>query len=84
MVSTSISLLAMTSSAVYRVLVRGHLDTRWSSQLEGMKISCSEQDGREQSVLVGRLADQSALMGVLNTLYELHAPIESVDCIEVD
>jgi hypothetical protein len=49
-----------------------------------MKISCSEQDGREQSVLVGRLADQSALMGVLNTLYELHAPIESVDCIEVD
>jgi hypothetical protein len=40
------------------------------------------EDGGVESVLVGRLADQSALSGVLNTLYELHRPVHSVDCLE--
>ncbi len=39
-------------------------------------------DGQDESILVGRLADQAALSGVLNTLYEQHLPVLSVDCLE--
>lgn len=32
--------------------------------------------------LVGQLLDQAALLGILNTLYDLHLPILSVTCLE--
>jgi hypothetical protein len=35
-----------------------------------------------KSILVGRLADQGAMIEVLNTLYELHMPVLAVDCID--
>jgi hypothetical protein len=31
------------------------------------------------SILVGHMTDQAALSGVLNTLYELHLPLLSVE-----
>jgi hypothetical protein len=31
------------------------------------------------SILLGELVDQAALAGVLNTLYELHLPVLSVE-----
>jgi hypothetical protein len=37
---------------------------------------------RSETVLVGLLADQAALTGVLNALYELHLPVLSVECID--
>jgi hypothetical protein len=40
----------------------------------------ARDDGKIESVLEGRLLDQAALSGVLNTLYELHLPVMSVDC----
>jgi hypothetical protein len=39
-------------------------------------------DGETECILAGRLADQTALAGVLNRLYELHLPVFSVDCLE--
>jgi hypothetical protein len=39
-------------------------------------------DKGEVTTLVGRLRDQAELSGVLNTLYELHLPILSVECLK--
>jgi len=53
-----------------------------SDRLEGMKVETMfRKDGRADSVLEGRLDDQSALAGVMNTLYELHLPVVSADCL---
>ena len=65
------------------IRVRGHLDAKWSERLEGMNITDvrhSEKD--DETILVGRLADQAALAGVMNTLYEQHLPVLSLDCLE--
>jgi len=73
----------MKEPAIYRIRVRGHLDAKWSERLEGMNITevlHSEKD--DQTILVGRLADQAALAGVMNTLYEQHLPVLSVDYLE--
>jgi len=74
--------LSMKGAAFYRIRVRGELDPKMSDRFEGMEIENTfRKDGRAESVLEGRLGDQSALSGVLNTLYELHLPVVSADCL---
>jgi hypothetical protein len=42
----------------------------------------SEGDEAPVTTLVGRLSDQAALMGVLNTLHNYyHRPLLSVECV---
>ena len=72
----------MHGAAIYRIRVRGELNPNMSDRLEGMKIENTfRKDGRAESLLEGRLDDQSALSGVLNTLYDLHMPVVSADCL---
>ncbi len=75
----------MEGPAVYRICVQGRLPTEWSDRLAGMSISGSgEGMGDAKTVLVGRLPDQAALEGLLSTLYELHLPVLSVECLETE
>ena len=69
--------------ATFRILLRGRLDSSWEERLGGMQIrsSCSE-DGTYTTELRGRLADQAALSGVLNTLYDLQLTLVLVECLD--
>ena len=71
----------MNEPAIYRIRVEGQLDSSWSDRMQGMNIT-ELDDPEGGTVLVGRLKDQSALSSVMNTLYELHLPVISVDCLE--
>ena len=72
----------MDSPAIYRIQVRGRLDAAWSERFGGMNISEVRTDaGDIQMVLVGRLADQADLAGVLGALYESHFPLVSAECL---
>ena len=71
----------MNTPAIYRIQVEGHLDSDWSDRIQGMNIT-KQGEPTSGTVLVGRLKDQSALSSVMNTLYELHLPVVSVDCLE--
>jgi hypothetical protein len=71
----------MNAPAIYRITVDGQLNSDWSDRIEGMNIT-HVSDDEKTTVLVGRLRDQAALSGVLNTLYELHLPVLSVNCLE--
>jgi hypothetical protein len=74
---------SMSEPAIYRITVGGRLNAKWAERIEGMNITeASGPDGKPTAVLVGRLANQAALAGVLNTLYELHLPVRSMDCLE--
>ena len=75
----------MHKPAIYRIRVRGHLDADMSDQIAGMQITeVSGENGKAETILVGRLVDQAALSGVLNSLYELHLPVLSTDCVDAD
>ncbi len=55
----------------------------WMNRLAGMSISERwSGSGDHETILVGRLPDQTALSSVLNTLHELHLPVVSADCLE--
>lgn len=73
----------MQGPATYRIRVGGRVDPRWSDRVSGMQIThVTHLRGKTESVLVGRLADQSALNGVLTALYDRHLPVISVECLE--
>lgn len=75
-------LLTMGGPATYQIVVQGAIDPSWASRLAGMNITERRSDkGEVETVLVGRLADQTALSSVLNSLYELRLPVVSADCL---
>lgn len=67
------------TSAIYEIVVEGILDNSLSDKLGGMQIIVgNKNDINPTSLLVGRILDQSALSGILNTLYEHRIAIISV------
>ena len=76
---------AMDAPAYYRICVQGALESSWSDRLEGMLIQGTlDPRGGMETILSGLVSDQAALSGILNTLYELHLPLRSVEIVEDD
>jgi hypothetical protein len=72
------------SPATYQISVQGRIDPTWSDRLEGMTICQSTVEADSPvTALEGELSDQTALAGVLNTLYELHLTVLSVKRLNV-
>ena len=69
------------SSQQYEIKVASHLDENWSASLGCMSLSCtySEDDHLPVTIMTGFLADQTALRGLLNKLFDLNLTILSVN-----
>jgi hypothetical protein len=69
--------------ATYQISVQGRIDPNWAGNLAGLTIRQPiEGTFPPVTTLEGKLSDQAALAGVLNTLYELHLPVLSVKCLD--
>ena len=74
---------SFTKSAIYKIIVQGDLSTSISAKLGGMQITVERsKKGEPKSILIGQINDQAALSGILNTLYELHLTILSVNILD--
>lgn len=70
--------LKFSEAAAYRVVIQGILNKDWEERLSGLTITKIDEENNI-TTLEGELKDQAALAGVLNTFYEYHFPIISVD-----
>ena len=71
--------------ATYRISILGTLDKQWSDYCGGMTIEHqSFLDRYPMTILTGQLTDQAALVGVINSLYDMVCPIISVECVEAE
>ena len=61
--------------AVYEIVVKGKLDSRWTRWFADLQI-ISQPNGN--SLLIGPIADQSALYGVISRLRDLGLVLVSV------
>jgi len=74
---------SMFEPATYKISILGTLDKKWSDYCGGMTIEHDiVLDQYPMTTLTGQLIDQSALIGVLNSLYDMGCPIISVECVE--
>ena len=67
----------------YRIRVLGSIDEKWSERLGSLRIkACSPKDHEGPATeLVGKVRDQAELAGLLNSLYELHLTLLSVEML---
>jgi hypothetical protein len=66
--------------AAYQIIVQGRIDPNMSDLVGGMTIQIKSGEGDPPAtILNGELRDQAALAGVLNTIYELHLSVLSVE-----
>jgi hypothetical protein len=61
--------------AVYEIRVRGGLESRWSDWFDGLTIT---PQGEDETLLLGPIADQAALHGLLAKIRDLGLPLVSV------
>jgi hypothetical protein len=59
----------------YQIRVKGCLDAKWSDWFDGLRI---EPGVGEETLLLGPVADQAALHGLLNKIRDLGLPLVSV------
>lgn len=64
-------------SEFYEIIVKGHLDTRWSEWFTDMTLKHLEGDG---TLISGVLPDQAALYGLLERIRDLNLTLVSVTC----
>jgi hypothetical protein len=75
--------ISMFEPATYRIGILGTLDKQWSDYYGGMTIEHeSVLNQYPMTILTGSLSDQSALVGVINSLYNIGCPILLVECVE--
>jgi hypothetical protein len=74
--NTDASDSATVGSDVYRIRVKGRLDPSWSEWLGGFTI---RSQGDDSTLLLGPVADQSALQGILNKLFGMNLKLLSLE-----
>jgi hypothetical protein len=64
---------------IYEIQVRGKLDKGWEEWLGGLSVAFKHDSEKpDTTTLVGRVADQSALRGILCKLWDLNLTLISV------
>lgn len=64
---------------VYEIRVKGSLDLRWSDWFDGFSI---RPVGDGETLLIGSVADQGALHGVLHKIRDLGLPLLTLQRLE--
>ena len=63
----------------YQIQVEGKLDEGWSEWFRDMTVTFERaSDGSPITTLTGPVADQAALRGILNRIWDLHLTVLSV------
>ncbi len=66
-------------SDVYRIKVKGHVDSSWSEWFDGLTIT---KEANGATALTGIVADQPALYGLIAKVRDLGLPLLLVERVE--
>ena len=71
------------NTSVYRICVQGRIDRSWSDWFAGMAIAPGQTSSSSPvTTLIGPVADQVALRGILSRIWDLNLTVISVTRIE--
>ena len=79
----ALSEFSFQKPAVYKIKVKGEISGSLTGRFGGLQINVDRAKDKDPvTVLIGQINDQSALSGILTTLYDFHLPIISVNMLE--
>jgi len=70
-------------SATYQITVKGKVDPAFLNRLNNLSISHTETNDQILSTLTGEIADEEALNGLINILFDHQFPVISLMKISV-
>jgi hypothetical protein len=65
----------------YQITIAGHLDNRWADWFDGLSITSQEYNSNI-TVLTGPVADQAALRGLLNQIWDFNLALIAVERLD--
>lgn len=70
----------MSNGGIYEITIKGLLDDHWGQWFEGMTLKRQEnvEPGQDCTLIIGPMADQSALHGLLAKIRDLNLSLVSV------
>lgn len=72
-------------ASFYRLRVTGTVPAGWEGRLGCLRIVQEEVAGLDKiTTLMGAVSDQADLLGVLNTLQQLHLPLLLVEAVDIE
>ena len=75
-------LLTLDQPAIYHIQVVGRLDEEWSANFGGMAITTEVfEEGLTITHIIGKVADQAGLHGLLRRIRDLGLPLLKVEYI---
>jgi hypothetical protein len=72
----------MDREPVYQIKVRGRLDHSWAEWFSGMAISSEDGPDGTTTILTGSIADQAALRGTLERIWNLNLTLISLNLVK--
>ena len=69
----------MTEAWTYEIQVQGRIGERWAHWFDDMCVSAQGEALSAITTLTGKVADQAALLGLLQKLYTLGLPLLLVE-----
>ena len=76
--------LTRDTPALYRIRLQGMLDESLNEYLDMAITVVQVSNDAHETILCGWLADQAALLGVINNLYDIGFSLLSVECLDID
>jgi len=65
----------MSEAWTYEIQVQGRIGERWAHWFDDMRVTTQGEEGNTTTTLSGAVADQAALLGLLQKLYTLGLPL---------
>jgi len=68
------------NACFYQICIAGELDEKWSDWFSGMSVAV--EAGQKKVTILSGPADQAALRGILNKLWDLNLVLISVNLLD--
>ena len=65
----------MSEAWTYEIQVQGRIGERWTHWFDDMRVTTQGEQANTTTTLSGAVADQAALLGLLQKLYTLGLPL---------